>query len=172
AVRASLRAWQGAIFNRRWIVAWGLVIGFGLTDYAVFVVVLACVLFTVFLAIVSRRVPVRVALTHSALLVALSAAPYALWYGFVRWKTGGFFIAEVSVGEVAWMVQSWEKGALVFASDLTKYAWELIALSAPQAAPVLALLMWALVYAGFYDRLGAVWAQTRLPVLAALLVSF
>src|SRR6185437_8408013 len=36
----------------------------------------------------------------------------------------------------------------------------------------LALLMWALVYAGFYDRLGAVWAQTRLPVLAALLVSF
>jgi hypothetical protein len=171
ALHASLRAWRGAILDRKWAAYWGLLIGFGFTAYAVFFVILACVLFVVLLTIILRRVQRRSALRNCAILLVLSAAPYVLWYAFVRFRTGSFFHAEVSIGEVAWMAESWSKGAIFFVFDWIEHAWSLVVLAAPQAATVLALTTWTVLVATLQGRFIDIWRKKRIEILMAFFVS-
>ena len=171
AVRASLRAWQGAILDRRWVAFWGLLIGLGLTAYAVFFVVLACVLCVILFTLATRKLRWQLVFQNGALLLLLSALPYALWYTFVRLRTGSFFQAEVSIGEVTWIAESWSKGFTVFVFDWIAHAWGLITLAAPQAAPIFILVMWVVLSAVWNGCLKDIWRTKQPELLIPVFVS-
>jgi len=56
-------------------------------------------------------------LCGAALLLALTLLPEALWYAFVRLKTGGFYQYEMqSAGQLVWIADSWRVGVFALAS--------------------------------------------------------
>jgi hypothetical protein len=165
ALYATLRTWQGAILDRRFMLAMGVITGLGATAYPVFVVIPACL---IPIALISARWR---ASGNLALLLALSIAPSALWYAYVVWQTGSYYQEEMAQGEVVWMMEALSKGYGNFIAEWFGTLGTFLMMAAPQALPLVVLLAWVTV-AAIIDRR----ARERLPslmpmALAALYVS-
>jgi hypothetical protein len=169
AVYATLRVWGGALAERRFAAALGLVVGLGLTAYPVFAVVAICCVPPALYRMwrepsVTRR---RRTVVNGALLLALTILPSLLWYLFVRATTGDFFQFELAQGEVVWMADAWAKGAGVFLHAWFAKAWKLVGM-APQVVPVGVL---AALVAWFAFRRRSALAPAYPVMVAALYVS-
>ena len=174
ALYASMRAGAGALVERRFALWVGLAAGIGGTAYPLFVIVLPSVAVCAF--VFAFRDGARTTWTQSGinlvLLAVLVFLPEALWYAFVRFKTGGFYQHEmVRYNEVVWMLDAWHEGvttlAALWLSKLARLLW----FAGLQAGP-LAAVMIAVAALGLTNRSEA---ATRPPfwrlVATAILVS-
>jgi hypothetical protein len=172
ALYMTLRAWQGAMNDRAFAVGAGLITGLGILTYPVFVVIPACVVpLAVYLLWRDRAPATPVLLNLLLLLLALSGVPFLIWYLFVIEVVGDFFQAEMAIGEVVWMAESWAKGVDVFIADWLEKAWKLIAFAAPQAIAVAVLAAWLAIWAFIDPRARAVVRAVAPVALAAAYVS-
>jgi hypothetical protein len=171
ALYATLRAWGGAMLNRRFTLAMAALVGLGFTAYPLFVVIPACIVPVAIAVMVRDRSVGAPVLTNLALLLVLSAIPSMLWYFYVRSVTGSFFQAEIALGQVVWMAESWSEGATVFLIDWFDTAWQLIELAAPQLLAVAALSGWVILWAAFGQFAKADLQSVAPVIIAALYVS-
>lgn len=140
AVYAALSAWAGALKNPRFAIGWGILCGFGIASYGAFAIVPAAILIPAFLAAtLNEKTGIRKTAMNAAILVSLAATPILLWAAFVVWRNGGFYMHELSFGQVVWIadVSIWRAAA-----EIAQKALDLLMLAAPQAtAPVAALAL-------------------------------
>ena len=172
ALYATWRAWNGAMADRSFALAMGVIAGLGFTAYPVFVVIPACIVPAAMVALWRDRAVARPVAINATLLLALCLLPYALWYAYVRAVTGGFFHMELALGEVSWMAKSWAKGPGVLVADWLDKAWQFIAFAAPQAIALAGLTAWLLLAALFDPAAKASLKRTLPMAWAALYVSF
>ncbi len=93
--------------TRRLAIAFGLIIGIGITMYPIFPIALALIVMMALLR------PWREMALNLAILAALSVVPYLAWYVFVRLKTGDFYSHEIhGYNQVAWLFDAWREGTL------------------------------------------------------------
>jgi hypothetical protein len=156
ALYASLRAWNGAILDRRFMLAMGILVGLGATAYPVFAVIAACLAPIAFVSTDRKR-----ATANTLLMLTAGVAPSALWYIFVRATTGSFHNTEVALGEVVWMADAWSKGVGNFLVEWFGMLGAFLQMAARQALPLVALLAWVGLIAAFDQR-----ARAQLPALA------
>lgn len=100
-----------------------------------------------------------------ALLTLLAALPSFAWIQFVKAKTGEFFSQELAMGQIVWMRDAWHEGAAVLAHKWWEHLRDLLKLAAPQAVPVLALLVLAGVVAALRWRTVRSALRQALPLL-------
>ncbi len=143
AMWVSIRAGEGALLDRRFVLLTGLSAGLGATAYFFFIIVLPCILVLGIVFIIHHRS--RIVLWSSginfALLVVLTLLPIELWYLFVRYKTGGFFANEIVDVLDNWLADAWQHGY-----GAVLYAWMqnlvgLLNLAASQAVPLFAVFV-------------------------------
>jgi hypothetical protein len=144
ALYASMRANAGALIERRFAIFIGVATGLGVTAYPLFIIVLPCVAVCAF--IFALRHGSRVTWSQSAINFTMFAAftfiPEALWFAFVRLKTGGFYQREMSRYHlVVWMLDAWHHGFGMLA-----YLWWsklelLMGFAALQAIPLITILL-------------------------------
>lgn len=139
AVWASIRASEGALAERRYAFGVASVIGIGITAYPLFAVALPCILIAGATALLRdrSRERIRAFVVSSALVVALAALPEALWYLFVKYKTGGFYQHELAQGQVSWMFEAWSTGGTSYVVELWLRNFAgLLRLAVQQAGPL------------------------------------
>src|ERR1700694_3396090 len=141
AVYASLRTWDGALAHRRFAAGMGLMVGFGVTAYGVFVVVLGCMAAAALLALWGIPATRRQTAINLIMLLALSALPTALWYLIVRAVTGEFFSAEINEEALVWMLRLWADGADALAAEWFSKLGQMLRYAAPQATALIALVL-------------------------------
>ena len=118
AIVAVVSTLQSGLTNRQ-AVAFGLIIGIGMTLYPVFPIALALIV----MAALLRRS--RDTAANLAVLLVLSVMPYLIWYVFVRLKTGDFYSHEIhGYNQVAWIVDAWREGTLL--KQFAKQLWWMI----------------------------------------------
>jgi hypothetical protein len=167
ALYASMRANAGALIQRRFAISIGLIAGLGGTAYPSFVIVLACV--AVCALVFAFRHGSRKIWSASAInivvLAVLTFLPEALWVAFVRFKTGGFYQHEiVAYGQVVWMLDAWNQGLGTLASIWLRKLGLLLWMAAPQAIPLVAVLIATLAISKWRNKRDA---QPPLLPLAA-----
>lgn len=144
AVYAGVRIWGGALSHRRFATGLGLFVGFGLTAYGAFAIILGVV--TIMAALPRTRATksgTAVAINWFLILV-LSALPTLFWYFTVRAVTNDFFSAEINEEAFVWMLRSWDNGFSVLLTEwFSKFAW-MLRYAAPQALPLLVLALFIL----------------------------
>jgi hypothetical protein len=152
-VQAATQASSDGLRGRRYAAAAGAVTGLGFTAYALFAVIIPCLVLPALVC--SLRLPrreLRVRIANVAIVAALSVLPYVAWFLFVRHRTGGFYSAEVTEYKlVVWMRDAWAQGATVLVTRLAEKLWLLIELAAPQAIGVAVMVVWAIavpIFAG------------------------
>jgi hypothetical protein len=119
----ALRANDGALEDIRFAVMVGAIVGFGQTAYAVFLVVtMAVLLFAGLHALRHWRGGAKLLLLrNAAVLVAMSVAPWVLWYAFVRIAGGESHYHEVQDDKsVAWAVIALQQGMAQFRFELPR----------------------------------------------------
>jgi hypothetical protein len=146
AVWVCIRAAEGALLERNFVLLTGLGAGLGATAYFVFVIFLPCIFVAgiFFVAHHHRHRPALWSSTRNFILLAvLTFLPIALWYVFVRYETGGFF-----VNEKADIMENWLADALQHGYGAVLYAWTqnlggLLSMAAIQAIPIFAVTILA-----------------------------
>jgi hypothetical protein len=144
ALYASMRANAGALIQRRVAISIGILAGLGGTAYPLFVIVLPCVALCA-LAFALRRGSRKIwsqSVINIVVVTVLAFLPEALWAAFVWLKTGGFYQHEVAAhGQVVWMLAAWNDGfgtlVSIWLSKLKLLFW----MAAPQAIPLIAVLI-------------------------------
>src|SRR5262249_24824072 len=141
---ATQRVIADARIERPFALAMGALVGLGMTAYPVFVVIPACVLLPAIVGLwrEESRAARRRDLVSLVLMAVLSAAPWALWDLYVRLTTGQFSSAEIGLNQVIWMKDALADGLGAFLSQWFDYLGELLALAAPQAVALAALVGW------------------------------
>ena len=136
-------ALNGAFHERKFAIVTGLITGFGITAYPTFVIIIPCAIFATLLAFLrgsTESTSTRV-YTGLAMFVALAAAPLALWYAFIRLKTGEFHSEEIAQGPDIWIpivfAQDGVRGLLVF---FLVHFGLMLELARKQAIPIFALM--------------------------------
>lgn len=144
AVYATQRVVVDARLERRLALALGTLIGLGMITYPAFIVVPACVLPPALLGLF--RAPSARArgrdLASLALMLLLAVIPAALWYVFLRLTAGHMFYAELSDNEVVWMKDALAHGVGTFLAGWFGNLGQLVAMAAPQALALTALVGW------------------------------
>jgi hypothetical protein len=144
ALYAAMRANAGALIQRRFTISIGIFAGLGGTAYPLFVIVLPCVAICA-LAFAWRQGSRKiwsVSVINILVLAMLAVLPEALWAAFVRFKTGSFYQHEVAAhGQVVWMLDAWNDGFAALASIWLRKLALLIWMAAPQAIPLIAVLI-------------------------------
>jgi len=167
ALYASMRANAGALTQRRFTISIGLFAGLGGTAYPLFVIVLPCVAICA-LAFAFRQGSRKIwaaSVINVVALAVLTFLPEALWAAFVRFKTGGFYQHEiVAYGQVVWMLDAWNDGFGTLASLWLSKLELLVRMAAPQAIPLVAVLIATLGISKWWNKRDA---QARLLPLAA-----
>ena len=158
ALYASLRAWYGAVLDRRFMLAMGAIVGIGATAYPVFAVIAACLVPIAFVSTERGR-----ALGNLAFMFMFGIAPTAIWYVYVRATVGSFHHTEVAIGEVVWMADAWSKGVGNFLAEWFGMLGMFAQMAAFQALPLVALLAWIFLIAAFDSK-----ARAQLPLLAPI----
>lgn len=132
AIAAAASVFRSGL-TRRHAIVFGLIIGIGITIYPVFPIVLAL------LVIVALWRRSQETVMNLAILVALSVAPYLIWYVFVRLATGGFYSHEIhGYNQVGWIIDFWREGTLL--KRLFRHIWIMIYTGARQSLVVLGML--------------------------------
>ena len=146
-VWCSLRAADGALLQRRFVLLVGGITGVGAAAYPLFVIVLPCVLIAGAASMFARQSvrPLRLFALHVLALGVLAVLPEGLWYLFVRWRTGGFYQHEVALGQVVWIAAAWHGGVGVLLREWMVHFSRLVTLAAAQSLPIAALLVVAAV---------------------------
>ncbi len=144
ALYASMRANAGALIERRFAIYLGVATGFGVTAYPLFIIVFPCVAVCAFIFAIRRGA--QVTWSQSAINFTMFAAftfvPEALWFAFVRLKTGGFYQHEVSrYREVVWMLDAWHDGFGMLAYIWWSNLEFLMRFAALQAIPLITILL-------------------------------
>ena len=152
ALYGTLRAWRGAMRDPRFALAIGVISGMGLTAYPIFVVIPTCVIPAALAALVWDRSDAPVVVTKLFLIVALTIAPWTLWFFYARSITGGFFIGELGDREVVWMADSWANGMGAFMIDWFAKAWQLIVFATQKAIPLFVVVVWLMLAVAFDRR--------------------
>jgi hypothetical protein len=172
-VYAFVRALGGAFGDRGFAFTTGLITGLGFVSYPTFIVLIACVPFAGLLAMVFAKAPPARSLVNMAVYVVFAIAPIALWYLFVRIKSGEVHSVELESPTHMWMPR-------VFAADgahgLIMFFYDrllvCLRLAASQALPVLMTLA---ILAAIAVRYSAVaWSALRqngLLVFSALFIT-
>jgi hypothetical protein len=115
ALWATLRAAEGALTDWRFALICGVIVGAGFTAYPLFLIVVPCAVIGALYALVRARsgtLLFRSAL-NAALMFVLAVAPQALWFFFVRARTGGFYQYEMEHDRlVLWIADIWHQGIL------------------------------------------------------------
>jgi hypothetical protein len=144
AVLATQRAFADGRIARNFALGMGLLSGIGMTIYPVFVVIPACLLLPAVIGLWREKswTARRRDLAGLAILLVLSATPLALWYGFVLATTGQFFHAELDLRQVIWMKDALDKGVGALAEQWFGYLGLSLAMAAPQALGLIALVAW------------------------------
>jgi hypothetical protein len=166
ALYVCVRAAEGALAGRRFALLTGLATGLGMTAYPLFVIVVPCALVGGLADIALRRRPPRGPAINLALLAALAVLPEAVWYGFVRLETGGFYQHEMARGQVTWMLESAQGGVGALAAAWAQNFVELLTMAAEQAIPLAGLLL-VLAVAGIANPANAFAAMRRQALIAA-----
>jgi hypothetical protein len=143
AMWVSIRAAEGALLDRHFVLLTGFTSGLGGTAYFFFIIVLPCILVPSIIFTIRYRSWAAFwwCSRNFGLLVILTFLPIAIWYLFVRYETGGFFANELVDIQDNWLSAAWQHGyGAVF------YAWMrnlggLLNLAASQAVPVVALFV-------------------------------
>jgi hypothetical protein len=143
AMWVSIRAAEGALVDRHFVLLTGLIAGLGVTCYFFFIIVLPCILVPGVVFIIRHRSRIAIWLSgiNFALLVVLTLLPIGLWYLFVRYETGRFFANEIFDVWSNWLAQAWPHG---YGAIL--YAWlrnlvGLLILGVSQAVPIFAVFV-------------------------------
>jgi hypothetical protein len=143
ATWVSIRAAEGALLDRNFVLLTGLSAGLGATAYFFFIIILPCsfVPGVIFLIRHGSRAAFWYFVRNFALLVVLTFLPFALWYLFVRYKTAGFFANELADVEENWLSVAWQHGY-----GAVLYAWMrnfigLLDLATSQAVPLFAVFV-------------------------------
>ena len=120
----AIRANGGALEDVRFAVLVGVIVGFGQTAYANFLVItMAVLLFAGLHALTRWRAGVRHVplMRNAAVLVVLSVAPIVLWYAFVRLVGGEFHYHEFQHDKsVAWIAIALQQSFAQFWSELAR----------------------------------------------------
>jgi hypothetical protein len=144
AVYATQRVFADGRLQRGFALRMGLLVGLGMTAYPVFAVIPACMLLPAMVGL-WREKSWKVRRRHLgslAFLLVLSALPLGLWYVFVQTTTGHFFHAELDLRQVVWMKDAFDQGVGVLAAKWFDNLGQLLAMAAPQALALAALVGW------------------------------
>jgi hypothetical protein len=144
AVLATQRAFAAGRIERGFALGMGLLTGIGITIYPVFVVIPACLLLPAISGLWLEKswTARRRDLASLTILLLLSAIPLAAWYGFVQATTGHFFNAELDLRQVIWMKDALDQGVGVLAAQWFSLLGLCLAMAAPQALGLGALVGW------------------------------
>ena len=174
AVYAALRALEGALCDKRFVLAMGLGIGLGMTAYGAFLVTLVCILATGTLASVresswERRMQ---GMSNLAVLLMLAGLPSIVWYTFVRVTVGSFHSAELTEYAFRWMGELWSKGFDALLGRCLEIVAGLLAGAVPQMLSLFALLLFLVIIALMEPKAAAsAWRQTAPSVIMGIGVS-
>jgi hypothetical protein len=145
AIYVALRTWSPEPPPRMFVVAAGLITGFGMTAYAVFVILIPCFVLPMLIrSLLWHRGQMRVRLTEAVLFTVLSLAPFAIWYFLVRSVTGDFYHHDIK-GKALWIGQVLsQEGVIATARRMIEHMRLLAGLAAWQSIGVAAALVWVL----------------------------
>jgi hypothetical protein len=139
-ILATMRAAHGSLTRWQWTLAAAVLIGLAIPVYAVFALMVPCIVLAGLLhTFLHRQAPFKRTLGNSMLLLVVSLVPIVAWYVFVRVKTGGFYSHELAAyNQFIWMFDAFRDGNLI--QSLLRNAWQVATLAAPQAAAPAILL--------------------------------
>jgi len=175
----AIRANAGALMDVRFAAMVGVIVGFGQTAYALFLVITMAVLALAGVHALRNwhRISRLLLARNAAVLVAISVAPMLLWYAFVRIATHQFFYHELVDDEsVVWLMAYLQKGGDIFLAELSRRAGSqlnglnsLAPMVTLAAALTAGFLIAAIIRFG-YDKVAAP-LGTRSTVAVAVVVS-
>ncbi|HYW59079.1 MAG TPA: hypothetical protein VE909_01045, partial [Xanthobacteraceae bacterium] len=175
----AIRANAGALMDVRFAAMVGVIVGFGQTAYALFLVITLAVLALAGVHALRNwhRISRLLLARNAAVLVAISVAPMLLWYAFVRIATHQFFYHELVDDEsVVWLMAYLQKGGDIFLAELSRRAGSqlnglnsLAPMVTLAAALTAGFLIAAIIRFG-YDKVAAP-LGTRSTVAVAVVVS-
>jgi hypothetical protein len=171
-VYLALRA--GASQPSRSFVIWmALATGFGITAYALFVVLVPCfVLPLVWRCLRDPRERARKRLVDAVIFCTLAAAPFTLWYVLVLVKTGSFYQHEIAQGQLTWMGDAYAAdGVGGVIGGLLLNLTTLGRMALVQALALGATAAWVLAYAACRGGLSELAARSAAPLAAGVLVT-